>query len=213
MKVTRFIVNPFAESTFVLWQEDGKNAFVVDPGMCNEYEREQFAEFIEQHNLNITKVLLTHVHVDHVLSVAWVAQKYNASIEFCQGDDFMRAVVHEQIAMFGLRIHFEEFEASHFLNDGDILQLNNEEIKVITTPGHSLGSLSFYSNESKKIIVGDAIFAMSIGRTDLQGGNYEQLINSINKKIMTLPEDTVIYPGHGDCTTVGDEKRYNPFLK
>lgn len=213
MKITQLVVNPFAESTYILWHDDCKDAFVIDPGMCNEYEREQFADFIASHQLNITKVLLTHVHVDHVLSAAWVANKYNASIEYSESDDFMREVVTDQIAMFGLRINFESFNATRFLHDQDTLNLNGEMITVLSTPGHSMGSLSFYSQDSKKVIVGDAVFAMSIGRTDLQGGNYDQLIESINKKIMTLPEDTVIYPGHGDCTTVGDEKRYNPFLK
>ena len=213
MKITRLVVNPFAESTYMLWHEDGGDAFIVDPGMIDDYERDQFARFIDSHKLNVTKVLLTHVHVDHVLAVSWMVEKYGASVEYSKDDDFMRELIPEQIRSFGLRCEFKQFDATRFLVDGEVLDLNGEKIDVIAIPGHSRGSLSFHSSESKKVIAGDAVFAMSIGRTDLAGGNYEQLINSINTKLMTLPEDTVIYPGHGDCTTVGEEKRYNPFLK
>ena len=102
MKITRLVVNPFAESTYVLWHEDGSDAFVVDPGMCDDYECDQFARFIDSHNLNVTKVLLTHVHVDHVLAVSWMVEKYGASVEYSKDDDFMRELIPEQIRSFGL---------------------------------------------------------------------------------------------------------------
>jgi len=213
MKLTRMQFNPFGEMTYVLWHEDGKDAFVVDPGMMDRSENEYFADFIEKHQLNVTKVLLTHIHIDHVTAAGWVKEKYNASIEFGQKDEVLLTLMPQQIAMFGLRFDYKPFSADNYLADGDCITLNGEEIKVLATPGHSLGSLSFYAPESEKVLTGDAVFNMSIGRTDLPGGNYDQLIKSINEKIMTLPEGTVIYPGHGDCSTVKDEKMYNPFLK
>lgn len=213
MKLTPMTFNPFGEMTYILWHEDGQDAFVVDPGMMDDFEKGIFSSFVETHALKITKVLLTHLHIDHVMGAQWVADKYHASIEYNSKDEILSGRLTDQAIMFGLNLRVDKLCADANLVDGDTLTLNGEEIKVLETPGHSLGSLSFYLPESNKLLSGDALFAMSIGRTDLPGGNFDQLINSINKKIMTLPESTVIYPGHGDCTTVGDEKMYNPFLK
>lgn len=212
MKLTRLQYNPFGEMTYMLWHEDGKDAFVVDPGMMTEHERSNFASFIEMHNLAIKHVLLTHIHIDHVASAGWCKDTFGATIAFGKDDDFLLHILPQQIASFGLIIDFKGFEADIYLSDGDTLTLNGESIKIIATPGHSPGSLSFYLPESNKLLSGDALFNMSIGRTDLPGGNYDQLIASI-KKLVTMPENTVIYPGHGDCTTVCDEKNFNPFLK
>ncbi|MBQ0070130.1 MAG: MBL fold metallo-hydrolase [Bacteroidales bacterium] len=213
MKITPMTFNPFGVYTYVLWHEEGKEAYVVDPGMMDDFERGIFSSFIESHNLNLTKVLLTHLHIDHVMGAQWVADKYNASIEYNSKDDILSSRLTDQAIMFGLNIRIDKLNADVNLKEGDLVMLNGEPIKVLETPGHSLGSLSFYIPESGKLLSGDAIFSMSIGRTDLPGGNYDQLITSINEKIMTLPAGTVIYPGHGDCTTVKDEKMYNPFLK
>lgn len=213
MKITRLQYNPFGEMTHVLWHEDGKDAIVVDPGMMQRQEQEHFDFFVSSHNLKITKIILTHIHIDHVLGASSVKEKYGSSIEFHASDDFLLSAMPQQIHMFGLHIDYKPFVADRYLSEGDTLLLNGEKIKVIETPGHSLGSISLYAPSSNAIIVGDAVFKLSIGRTDLPGGNYSQLIGSINEKIMTLPGDTVIYPGHGDCTTVDDEKMYNPFLK
>ncbi len=205
--------NPFGEMTYVLWHEDGKDAIVVDPGMMSGHECDTFASFIDTHSLKVTKVILTHIHIDHVAAVWWVKEKYGASVEYCQGDEVLMQVLPQQVAMFRLNIDFKPFASDSYLNDGDIIMLNGEEIEVLSTPGHSPGSISLYAPLSGKLLSGDALFNMSIGRTDLPGGNYDTLIHSIKQKIMTLPLDTVIYPGHGDCTTVADEKMYNPFLK
>ena len=213
MKITSLIFNPFQESTYVLWHEDGKDAFLVDPGMMMQAERDLFAEFIERHHLNITKIILTHIHIDHVIGVAWASKKYGASIEFSEQDNAMLNIMNLQVAMMGLDVKFEQFDASNYLHDGDLLNLNGETIKVLEVPGHSRGSLAFYAPQSKKVITGDALFCGSIGRTDLPGGSYEQLINSITSKLITLPDDTDVYPGHGECTTISQEKRFNPFLR
>lgn len=213
MNITRLLFNPFGENTHVLWHENGKDAFVIDPGMMNDDENDFLATFLQSHNLNVTKVLLTHLHIDHVTGAVWTARKYNATIEYNEKDQMVSEHLSAQAAMFGLNIRIEPFVADVFLKDGDSLYLNGEEIKVLETPGHSPGSLSFYLPESGKLIAGDTIFEMSIGRTDLPGGNYDQIISSIKTKIMTLPGDTVIYPGHGSVTTVADEQKYNSFLK
>lgn len=213
MKLTGLQFNPFGEMTYILWHEDGQDAFVVDPGMMERDEQEVFASFVEQHRLNVVKVLITHVHVDHVPGTAWVKERYGASVEFCQDDEFLLKLLPMQYKAFGLNYIHDPFVADKFLSDGDVIKLVDDEIKVLSVPGHSPGSIAFYVPSKGILLSGDAIFAMSIGRTDLPGGSYDQLVNSINEKIMTLPEDTVIYPGHGSCTTVGEEKRYNPFIK
>lgn len=199
--------------TYVLWHEDGKDAFVVDPGMMDEVERERFSSFITSHGLKVKKILLTHVHIDHVPAVQWTKSQYGATIECSQHDEFLIELLPQQYKMFMLPYNGEKFSVDRYLDDGEELSLNGEVIKVLHVPGHSPGSLAFYLPECDKLLSGDAVFYMSIGRTDLPGGSYETLIESIKEKIMTLPEGTVIYPGHGDCTTVADEKCYNPYLR
>lgn len=213
MKLTRMQFNPFGVMTYVLWHEDGKDAFVVDPGMMDNVERERFSSFITSHELKVKKILLTHVHIDHVPAVQWVKSQYSATIECSQLDEFLIELLPQQYKMFMLPYNGEKFSVDRYLDDGEELSLNGEVIKVLHVPGHSPGSLAFYLPECDKLLSGDAVFYMSIGRTDLPGGSYETLILSIKEKIMTLPEDTVIYPGHGDCTTVADEKCYNPYLR
>lgn len=213
MKITPMTFNPFGVLTYILWHEDGKDAFVIDPGMMDDFEQGVFSSFIETHKLNLTKVLLTHMHIDHVMGAQWVVDKYHTTIEYNSKDEILSSRLTEQAMMFGLKLRLDKLNADVNLVEGDTLTLNGEKIEVLETPGHSLGSLSFYLPDSGKILVGDVVFNMSIGRTDLPGGNYDQIISTIKEKIMTLPEGTVIYPGHGDCTTVHDEKMYNPFLR
>lgn len=170
MKITPMTFNPFGVYTYVLWHEEGKEAYVVDPGMMDDFERGIFSSFIESHNLKLTKVLLTHLHIDHVMGAQWVADKYNASIEYNSKDDILSSRLTDQAIMFGLNIRIDKLNADVNLKEGDLVMLNGEPIKVLETPGHSLGSLSFYIPESGKLLSGDAIFSMSIGRTDLPGG-------------------------------------------
>ena len=212
MKITRFKVNPFEEMCYILWHEDEKDAYIVDPGMMYDAEREMVDKFITDHKLNVKKVLVTHMHVDHVASATWAAKHYGASIDASKNDEFMGKSLNVQAQMFGLNITVDDITINNYLKDGDKLELNGETIEVMETPGHSKGSLSFYSKESESIIVGDLVFNGSIGRTDLPGGDYDELISAIKGKILPLPADTIICPGHGNITTVKDEKNNNPFL-
>lgn len=212
MKITRFPVNPFVVMTYILWTDDGGEAAIVDPGMMRDKEREMIAHFIAEHHLKIKHVLLTHIHIDHVSSAEWMAQTYSAPIEGCVGDEPLIATLPMQAAFFHLRIDMNPFTINKYLSDGDSIMLGDEEIKVLHTPGHSLGSLSFYLPQSGFVVTGDALFQGSIGRTDLVGGDFDTLIKSIKQKLLTLPHETVVYPGHGDETTIGDEIRYNQFL-
>ena len=212
MKIVRFEVNLFGENTYVLFDEDSKDAIVVDPGMMADSERDAVERFLKSSELHLQKIILTHAHVDHVASAAWLAAKYNTPIYASEADAPLAEALPEQVKQFHLKIQLDPLHIDHYLKEGDVLKLAADEIKVLEVPGHSPGGLAYYVPSDNLIITGDSIFPGSIGRTDLYGGSQQQLVASVKSKIMTLPLDTMIVPGHGPTTTVGQEKNYNPYL-
>ena len=212
MNISKFEVNPFGEITYILWDKNGGEAMIVDPGMMTDAERDMVVSFLETNQLTLKMVLLTHLHIDHVPSARWMAQKFGVTVAGNKGDAELGKALPLQAQHFRLWLDLEELILDRELNDGDQLKLGDEEIKVIHTPGHSMGSLSFYVPESGFVVTGDALFNGSIGRTDLPGGDFSTLINAIKTKLLTLPGDTMVYPGHGPATTIADEARYNPYL-
>ena len=213
MKIQQFTTDLFQENTFVLWNESTKDAIIIDPGMMQDHERIQVDSFIAANQLKINKVLLTHAHIDHAASAAYISTKYGCEVYGNIGDNSLAEGLPMQAQMFHLRIDAQPLVIHQYLNAGDTLTLADEKIEVIATPGHSLGGLVYYLPEQNTAIVGDTIFQRSIGRTDLPGGNFTELINSIKTKIFTLPTDTVLIPGHGYSTTVGEEISCNPYLQ
>ena len=205
-------VNPFGENMYILWDEASHEAVVVDPGMMRDGEREMVTKFIDEHNLSVKHILLTHLHVDHITSARWLADKTGADVCGSALDDSLGQDLPEQVAHFRINVEVEPLTVDRNLADGDTLQLGDETIQVLHVPGHSPGGLAFYLPQSALLISGDTIFNGSVGRTDLWGGDMAQLINSIREKILSLPDETVIASGHGPTTTVADEKRFNPFL-
>ena len=212
MKVSRFNFNMFGVNTYVLWDEKSKDAIIIDPGMIDDNERSILDCFIESNNLNPKHLINTHMHIDHSFGIAHVSQKYGLKLECNSADQFLAERLKEQARMYGLNISINELKIGVDLKDGDKLLLNNEEIHIIQVPGHSPGSIVIYAPESAFIISGDVLFNSSIGRTDLPGGSYKELIDAINSKLMILPNYTTVYPGHGPATTIGDEKINNPYL-
>ena len=213
MKLSKFTVNPFGESTFILWTGEGGEAAVVDPGMSNQRECEALKRFLADNNLTLKMVLLTHEHVDHIMGTGYLVEEYGCPVYGHAGDVEMGQKSDVQLRAFNLRCEMKPFKVTNLVEDGDVIELGGERIQVIHTPGHSPGGVVYYLPESNCALVGDTIFQMSIGRTDLAGGDYDTLINSIRTKLLVLPEDTELYPGHGGATIVADEKMYNPFLK
>ena len=205
-------VNPFGENMYILWDEASRDAVVVDPGMMRDTEREMVTKFIEDQKLNVIHILLTHLHIDHITSARWLADKTGADVCACALDAQLGRELPDQVAQFHLKIESEPLVIDHILSDGDVLPLGEESIQVLHVPGHSPGGLAFYLPQSGLLISGDTIFNGSVGRTDLWGGDMAQLINSIREKILPLPDETVIASGHGPTTTIADEKRCNPFL-
>lgn len=213
MNIQQFEFNFFGENTYLLWNAASGNAAVVDPGMMNEKECMHLLDFIKNNSLQLQYILLTHAHVDHTLGIDFLCENYPGLPVVAHKDDAPLGQMRPQQAqMFHLPVRPAPLSIDRFISDGETLKLGNENITVITTPGHSPGGVCYYVPTSAFVLTGDTLFQGSIGRTDLPGGNHRQLIDSIRRQLLSLPPDTVVYPGHGPATTIGREKASNPYL-
>jgi len=199
-------VGPLMANCIIVGCPETKKAVVIDPG--DDVDRILVALSDEQ--LTVSKILNTHGHFDHVGGNQRLKEVTGAPIYIHTDDAPMLAHVSSSAAAFGMRVNNSP-EADETLNDGDIIKFGNLELKVLHTPGHSPGGVSFYA--PGVVFVGDTLFAGSIGRTDFPGGSYNQLIASVKEKLFTLDEKTIVYTGHGPETTIGEEKRTNPFFQ
>lgn len=210
LQVKTFVFSPIQENTYVVFNEKNQ-ALIVDPGCYFAAEQSSLADFLTNKNLTPVQLLNTHCHLDHVFGNKWVYEKYGLALHIHEQEEKMLAFAPLSGDKWGLP--FENYTGPlHFLEEGGKIILGDDELEIILAPGHSPGSLCFYSKENKFVIGGDVLFNGSIGRTDLPGGNHETLINSIKEKLLVLPDDTVVHSGHGMPTTIGREKRTNPFL-
>lgn len=205
MIVECLTVGPLMENCYILGDEKTRSAAVIDPGD----EAQRIVEKLAKKKLKCTHILLTHAHVDHISGINGVVEATGAKVYMHRGDSLMLKSAPVQALAFGMK-PFLPPKVEKYLEDGEIIEIGELKVKVLHTPGHSSGGICFLVGNC--IFVGDTIFQGSIGRTDLPGGNYNELINSIETKIFTLPDETTIYPGHGPETTVGYEKKYNPFF-
>lgn len=212
MKIAKFEFNPFAENTYLLWDENTRDAVLIDPGCYTPAEQQQLARFIEKNELKIKHLLATHLHLDHAFGIPWAVRTYGTGLSANPADEFLLQGMEAQATAFGCTLPDQPVPIAHPLDEGDLIHVGNHTLRVLLVPGHSPGSLVFYSPEEKIAIGGDVLFLSSIGRTDLPGGNYKTLVKSIDEKLFTLPDDTRILPGHGPETTVGFERQHNPYL-
>lgn len=212
MKVKAFEFNMFGEMTYVVYDEVSREASVVDPGMLNDRETALLDAFLEQNSLSVTHVLATHLHVDHVMGLSHLSGRTGLGVTASLDDQPLASRIAEQVQMFRLPLKLGKVEIAHPIADGDVIRIGNGELKVIAVPGHSQGSVAFYDAADGFVLTGDALFSGSIGRTDLPGGDYATLVKSITSRLLTLPPETVVYPGHGPATTIGREKEFNPYL-
>lgn len=211
LKLEKFTFNPFLENTYLLYDAEG-NCAIIDPGCSNEKEKDILSSFISARGLKPCLLLNTHCHIDHVFGNAWVARKYKLHLQMNRLDlEILQNTVQYGLG-FGLSVERSP-EPGKFLEEGDVVTLGNDELEVVFTPGHSPGSICFIYHKAKFVVAGDVLFQMSIGRTDLPGGDHKTLLNSINDKLFTLPDDYQVHPGHGPATNIGFEKGHNPFLK
>ncbi|MDQ1805546.1 MBL fold metallo-hydrolase [Chryseobacterium sp. CKR4-1] len=211
LKIQAFVFNFASENTYILYNEH-KNAWLIDPGNMNEQETNLISNFIKDNDLKIQKILLTHAHIDHVFGLQWAYDTFNLPVHMHQQDQEILDMIQMSGMRFGINIDPVKVEVQ-YINDGDELDFDGEKFKIYHVPGHSPGSIVFHNEKQKFMISGDVLFEGSIGRTDLYKGNYEQLINGIKTKLFILDDETQVFSGHGNPTTIGFEKQYNPFLK
>ena len=211
ISIKSFTFNSFEENTYVLYDETGE-CVVIDPGCHLKDEEEELANFISVNNLNPVKLLNTHCHIDHILGNYFVSKKFNLLPEYHR--DETRVLESSGYVSQLYQIHLNPSPvAVSFLNEGDTVKFGNSELSVIFTPGHSPGSVTFFNQKEKFMISGDVLFMQSIGRTDLPGGSYEVLMESIIGKLLPLGDEVKVYSGHGPVTTIGAERKLNPFLR
>lgn len=209
LQVRKFTFNPFMENTFVLYDET-KECAIIDPGCVEKDEENQLVEFIESAGLTVKTLINTHCHIDHILGNAFVKRKYNVLLSLHPLEVPILKAVKSYASNYGF-FQYQDSSPDAFLNEGDNVSIGNQILYVLFVPGHSPGHIALYHAESKTLLGGDVLFENSIGRTDLPGGNFETLIESIHQKFFTLPDDVTVYCGHGSETSIGFEKRTNPF--
>jgi hydroxyacylglutathione hydrolase len=209
LKVQRFVFNPFEENTYILFDET-KEGVVIDPGCYDKQEQNELVSFIEREELKVVKLLNTHCHIDHVLGNWYVKKTYGVKLFIHPKDEVVLKAVKVYAPNYGM-FEYQDTEADEFLHEGQQITFGNQSLRVLFVPGHAPGHVAFYHEQSRQLIGGDVLFLNSIGRTDLPGGNHNTLIESIHQKIFTLPDEVVVFPGHGPETSVGFEKRTNPF--
>ncbi len=209
-QIKTFTFNPFQVNTYLLYNQN-KDAIIIDPGMFNATEQKEFSDFISQNELKPRFLLNTHCHIDHVLGNKYCAETYHLPLQMHEAD--LLTLQFAKTAAILYNIPYDESPMpSFFLKENETIALGSDCLDILFTPGHSAGSVSFYSKAQHFLIGGDVLFYQSIGRTDLPSGNYETLIQSIRLKLFILPHETKVYSGHGAVTNIGHEINFNPFL-
>ena len=211
LKFESFVFNPFAENTYVVYAESGE-CVIIDPGCGTPAEENQLFGFIDSHRLKPLMAINTHGHIDHILGNAAVKRRYGILVAAHPNvkGDFQRSL--QQAQLFGMSFNGACELPDRDLKDGEIIKVGENTLEVICTPGHAEGSISLYAEIEGWVFTGDALFCRSIGRTDFPGGSYETLRNSIKERLFHLPDDTEVFSGHGESTSIFDEKRYHMFL-
>lgn len=210
-QVQTFEFSPFAENTYVLWDET-RQCVIFDPGCYTLEEQNTLRHFIEENQLQPVRLINTHCHLDHVFGNPFVVKTWGIGLEIHEGELPVLGSFDRVCQMYGIPFHEVQPMPVNFIEGGEIVTFGNTRLKVLYTPGHSPASISFYCQEGGFVLAGDVLFLESIGRTDLPGGHFDTLVQSIRTQLFTLPDETIVYPGHGPATTVRHEKEYNPFL-
>ena len=205
-----FTFNPFQENTYILYDES-KEAVIFDPGCYEKEEKEELASFISSQGLKVSHLINTHCHIDHVLGNAFVKNKYNVKLWIHKNEVPVLKSVKVYAPNYGFA-GYQDAEQDGYLDENEKFKFGNTELEILFVPGHAPGHLVFFNKDSKICIAGDTLFQGSIGRTDLPGGDHQTLLRAIKSELFSLPDDTVVYPGHRPETTIGIEKQHNPFV-
>jgi hydroxyacylglutathione hydrolase len=205
-----FTFNPFQENTYVLWDESN-DCIIIDPGCYDRNEEKELADFIEESKLNPVKVVNTHCHIDHIFGNTFCTEKYKVPLLYHIEEVPIIEAAMSSVALYGLQYNPSP-EADYFLVEGEKLFWGDSSLSIRFTPGHSPGSVCFIADKEQFVIGGDVLFNGSIGRTDLPGGDHQTLLNSIRRELFTLPDEFIVYSGHGPSTQIDFERRTNPHL-
>ncbi len=213
MKIRKFVFNQIEENTFVVYDEETKEASIIDCGAFYPEEKEELEKFISENGLVLKHLLNTHLHLDHAFGNQFIFDTYGIAPEYHLLEEKLMPGFQKQALAFGMKMEDSNYGAARYLDEGDTVTFGTIVLDVICISGHSPAGLCFYSKEDEILFSGDVLFQGSIGRSDLWGGNHQSLVNGIKSKLLTLPENTIVYPGHGGKTTIKNEKLYNPYLK
>lgn len=210
MEIKTFHFNPLMVNTYIL-SDETREAVIVDPGNCRFYEDGQIREYVADNHLDIKYIINTHPHLDHIAGNPWCKKEYGVDILLHEAGmkEYNRAYAYATV--FGFELE-DMPDPDRYIQEGETLTFGNQHLDVLYTPGHCEGSVCLYSADNQVIFTGDLIFELSVGRSDLPTGNGEKLLQSIREKILTLPDEVTILSGHGDPTSVGNERRNNPFI-
>ncbi|HLP13061.1 MAG TPA: MBL fold metallo-hydrolase [Flavobacteriales bacterium] len=211
LTVQKFTFNPFSENTYVVYA-DNKEAAIIDPGCFHREEEQELETFINDNKLTVKRLLNTHAHIDHVFGNQFCATKWGLPLELHEKDIITLKRMPAAAELWGIKGYKESPQPGALLTEGQKIKLGNYELDVVFVPGHAPGHVAFISHSEKFIIGGDCLFQGSIGRTDLPGGSLEVLMHSIKKQFLNLPDDYVVFSGHGGETTIGRERKSNQFI-
>lgn len=210
LQIKNFVFSPIQENTYVLYNEL-KECVIIDPGCYFDDEKNMLQDFITDNGLKPTMLLNTHCHLDHVFGNKFISETYGLTLHLHEKEKQLLSFAPASGLMYNMP--FDNYIGEFILlKEGDKILLGTDELEVLETPGHSPGSICFYCRKQNFVIGGDVLFQRSVGRTDLPGGSLQTLLNNIRQKLFVLPDETIVYSGHGDPTSIGEEKLYNPFL-
>jgi len=210
MNLKQFTFNPIQENTYVVYTEKGE-CCIIDPGCYSFNERKELKNFISEHQLRPKYLLNTHCHLDHVFGNKFIHDEYGLTLHLHTKEKLVLDNAPASGLLFGLPVDQYTGELV-YIDESNTLELGDDRFEILFTPGHSPGSISFYCRAQQWVIAGDVLFRLGVGRTDLPGGHFETLMNSIRGKLFSLPDDVTVHPGHGPSTTIGYERGNNPFL-
>ncbi|MEM6642057.1 MAG: MBL fold metallo-hydrolase [Bacteroidota bacterium] len=211
MTIHSFVFNPFYENTYVVHSPTGR-CVIIDPGCYEDFEYQEVFDYLSMNELKVEAVINTHCHIDHVLGNERLKKKYNVPLKIPKNELEILNAIPILAPQWGIT-GFQTAEVDQFLVEGEKIILDEIVFEILEVPGHSPGHQMFYNKTEKILIGGDVLFRESIGRTDLPGGDHSTLITNIQQKVYSLPDDVTVFPGHGPSTTIGHEKKHNPFVK
>ena len=212
LQIRKFVFNLFQVNTFLIFDAETREGAVIDPGCSDANEEAQLVRAIENENVEVKFIVNTHLHIDHIFGNDFLAKRYGAQLVYPQADEFLLDIMIDEASKYGISRYEPSPKADVYTEDVDYLEIGAIRLKPLFTPGHTSGEYLFYCADESLCFTGDVLFKESIGRTDLWNGDYDLLIESIYNKLFVLPDEVTVYPGHGPLTTIGYEKKFNPFL-